>query len=90
MKLKERIEKAVGGRRSEQARIIVDFLRFRHGFMYQEIYDFVNARAPIALAEWDALLDQRQAFLAAKTAALRHSISRDMGGNDDYRDDTSW
>ena len=55
-RLKDLVEIAVRERDPKTAVKVAEFLRFRHGFNYDDIYRFVNDRAPIPLAEWDALL----------------------------------
>ncbi len=56
MKLSEAIQKAVQTRDAQLARKIADILRFREGLSYPQSYAFVNQRAPISVAGWEALL----------------------------------
>jgi len=54
--LRQRIERAVRANDSKAAQRIVEFLRFRHGMNYREIYDVAHRCSGVSVAQWDALL----------------------------------
>lgn len=55
MTLGQAITQAVTTRNARMAGFVADVLRDK-GFNYDEVYAFVNERAPIAQAEWETLM----------------------------------
>jgi hypothetical protein len=59
MKVKDLVE-MVGKGHVISAAKLSEFLRFRYGWSYTEIYEFVSDRTDIDLATWDSMLGEAE------------------------------
>lgn len=57
MKMTEALEKIRQGD-AKTAGTVANFLRFKKGMNYREIFEFINKHIEISLAAWDSLLGE--------------------------------